>query len=562
MLDQQTAAMVDDEAALERWAERFRTSSRRAAQKGTSPLPETLSGLPVEPLYTPRSLRGQDYAESVGYPGEYPYTRGVYPSMYRDKLFTMRQFAGFGSAAETNQRYRFLLAEGQTGLSVAFDLPTLMGRDSDDPEGQGEVGRCGVAIDSIEDMDQLMAGIDLAQVTTSMTINSPAAVMLAMYVAVAESRGIAAERLGGTLQNDILKEYIAQKEYIFPPEPSLRLVTDVIAFCAKHVPRWHPVSISGYHIREAGSTAVQELAFTLADGFAYVEAGVRAGLKVDDFAPQLSFFFNSHVDFFEEVAKYRAARRIWARRMRETYGANDQRSWLLRFHTQTAGCSLTAQQVENNIARTALEALAAVLGGTQSLHTNAMDEVLALPTAKAAQIALRTQQIIAYETGVASTIDPLGGSYFVEDLTNRMEAAAEAYFSEIDARGGVLACIESGYFQGEIADAAFRYQQQLDRGERVVVGVNAFASEDDQAPPLLQIDETVEVEQQRRLAKVRAQRDQEAVRSRLQELRRAAQGSDNLMPPIIEVVKARGTEGEITTTLAEVFGSYRERPVF
>ena len=562
MLDQQLVTMVDDEVALERWAQRYRASSLRAAQPGARPIPETLSGLPVDPLYTPQSLRGQDYARTIGYPGEFPYTRGVYPSMYRDKLFTMRQFAGFGSAAETNERYRFLLAEGQTGLSVAFDLPTLMGRDSDDPEGQGEVGRCGVAIDSLEDMDQLMAGIDLAKVTTSMTINSPAAVMLAMYVAVAERRGVPVELLGGTLQNDILKEYIAQKEYIFPPEPSLRLVTDVVAFCARNIPKWHPISISGYHIREAGSTAVQELAFTLADGFAYVEAGVRAGLEVDEFAPQLSFFFNSHVDFFEEVAKYRAARRIWARRMRDNYGARDERSWLLRFHTQTAGCSLTAQQVENNVARTALEALAAVLGGTQSLHTNAMDEVLALPTAKAAQIALRTQQIIAFETGVTATIDPLGGSYFVEDLTNRMEMAAEAYFTEIDARGGVLACIESGFFQSEIADAAFRYQEQLDRGERIVVGVNAFTSDDGDAPPLLHIDGAVETDQIARLRKVRSERDGEAVRNRLEELRLAAEGTENLMPRIIDAVRALCTEGEITSTLAGVFGGYREPAVF
>ncbi|HVC23063.1 MAG TPA: methylmalonyl-CoA mutase family protein [Candidatus Dormibacteraeota bacterium] len=562
MLDQQSAAMVDDEVALARWAERYRASRVNGSTAASRPIPETLSGLPVDALYTPQSLRGQDYARTIGYPGEFPYTRGVYPSMYRDKLFTMRQFAGFGSAAETNQRYRFLLAEGQTGLSVAFDLPTLMGRDSDDPEGQGEVGRCGVAIDSLEDMDQLLEGIDLAQVTTSMTINSPAAVMLAMYVAVAERRGVSLKQLGGTLQNDILKEYIAQKEYIFPPQPSLRLVTDVISFCARHVPRWHPVSISGYHIREAGSTAVQELAFTLADGFAYVEAAIKSGLEVDDFAPQLSFFFNSHVDFFEEVAKYRAARRIWAKRMRDTYGARDERSWLLRFHTQTAGCSLTAQQVENNVARTALEALAAVLGGTQSLHTNAMDEVLALPTAKAAQIALRTQQIIAFETGVAATIDPLGGSFFVEDLTNRMELEAEAYFAEIDARGGVLACIESGFFQGEIADAAFRYQQQLDRGERIVVGVNAFTSEDDEAPPLLHLNQAVEGEQIARLAQVRASRDGEAAQLRLEDLRQTARGTDNLMPPIIAAVKALCTEGEITAALTEVFGAYREPAVF
>ena len=563
MLEQQAAAMVDDEVALERWAERYRASRQRTTPAaGSLPPPETLSGLPVDPLYTPGSLAGQDYSGTIGYPGEFPYTRGVYPSMYRDKLFTMRQFAGFGSATETNQRYRFLLAQGQTGLSVAFDMPTLMGRDSDDPAGQGEVGRCGVAIDSLEDMDQLFSGIDLGKVTTSMTINSPAAILLAMYVAVAERQGVPVRQLGGTLQNDILKEYIAQKEYIFPPEPSLRLVTDVVAFCARNVPKWHPISISGYHIREAGSTAVQELAFTLADGFAYVEAGIRAGLPVDDFAPQLSFFFNSHVDFFEEVAKYRAARRIWARRMRDKYGARDERSWLLRFHTQTAGCSLTAQQVENNVARTALEALAAVLGGTQSLHTNAMDEVLALPTAKAAQIALRTQQIIAFETGVTTTIDPLGGSYFVEDLTNRMEVAAEAYFAEIDARGGVLSCIESGFFQREIADAAFRYQQQLDRGERIVVGMNAFTSDDEEAPTLLHIDGAIETEQVARLRRVRSLRDGEAVRNRLEELRVSARGTDNLMPRIIDAVRALCTEGEIVASLSDVFGSYREQPVF
>jgi methylmalonyl-CoA mutase N-terminal domain/subunit len=562
MLEQQSAAMVDDEAALERWGERYRASSLRASKGAFGPPAETLSGLPVDPLYTPGSIAGQDYAETIGYPGEFPYTRGVYPSMYRDKLFTMRQFAGFGSAAETNERYRFLLAEGQTGLSVAFDMPTLMGRDSDDPLGEGEVGRCGVAIDTLEDMEQLFSGIDLGQVTTSMTINSPAAILLAMYVAVAERQGVLVEKLGGTLQNDILKEYIAQKEYIFPPQQSLRLVTDVISFCARNVPRWHPISISGYHIREAGSTAIQELAFTLADGFAYVEAGIESGLAVDEFAPQLSFFFNSHIDFFEEVAKYRAARRIWARRMRDTYHAKDERSWLLRFHTQTAGCSLTAQQVENNVARTALEALAAVLGGTQSLHTNAMDEVLALPTAKAAQIALRTQQIIAYETGVATTIDPLGGSYFIEDLTNRMEAAAEAYFAEIDARGGVLACIESGFFQREIADAAFRYQQQLDDKERIVVGVNAFTSDDGESPPLLHISGAIESDQIARLKKVRDGRDSQAVANRLDELREAARTTENLMPRIIDAVRALCTEGEIIGALGDVFGTYREQPVF
>ena len=562
MLEQKSAGMVDDEEQLARWAERYRAARQRRAPEGFLPLPETLSGLPVDPLYTPSALRGQDYAATIGYPGAFPYTRGVYDSMYRDKLFTMRQFAGFGTAAATNQRYRFLLEQGQTGLSVAFDMPTLMGRDSDDPLGRGEVGRCGVAIDSLEDMARLFEGIDLSQVTTSMTINSPAAILLAMYIAVGERQGVAADRLGGTLQNDILKEYIAQKEYIFPPQPSLRLVTDVVAFCAQHVPRWHPISISGYHIREAGSTAVQELAFTLADGFAYVEAGMERGLAVDEFAPRLSFFFNSHMDFFEEVAKYRAARRIWARRMRDRYRARDPRSWLLRFHTQTAGCSLTAQQVENNVARTALEALAAVLGGTQSLHTNAMDEVLALPTAKAAQIALRTQQIIAFESGVTATIDPLGGSYFVEDLTNRMEREAERYFEEIDARGGVLACIEQGFFQREIADAAFRYQQQLDSGDRLVVGVNAFTSTDEDDPELLRIGPEVEEEQLGTLRRLREGRDSTSVSLALERLQEAARGSENLMPRILDSCRALATEGEIIAALQEVFGTYRESPSF
>ena len=562
MLEQKSAGMVDDERELERWAQRYRAAHQRRAPEGFLPLAETLSGLAIQPLYTPSSLGDQDYAATIGYPGAFPYTRGVYASMYRDKLYTMRQFAGFGTAAATNQRYRFLLDQGQTGLSVAFDMPTLMGRDSDDQLAQGEVGRCGVAIDSLEDMARLFEGIDLRQVTTSMTINSPAAILLAMYIAVGERQGVAPGQLGGTLQNDILKEYIAQKEYIFPPQPSLRLVTDVVAFCARHVPRWHPISISGYHIREAGSTAVQELAFTLADGFAYVEAGIERGMAVDEFAPRLSFFFNSHMDFFEEVAKYRAARRIWARRMRDRYGARDERSLLMRFHTQTAGCSLTAQQVENNVARTALEALAAVLGGTQSLHTNAMDEVLALPTAKAAQIALRTQQIIAFESGVTSTIDPLGGSYFVEDLTNRMEQEAERYFAEIEARGGVLACIEEGFFQREIADAAFRYQQLLDSGERLVVGVNAFVSEEEEQPELLRIGPEVEAEQLASLRELRERRDGTSVSLSLDRLREAARGTDNLMPAILDCCRALATEGEIIAALQEVFGTYRESPSF
>ena len=483
--------------------------------------------------------------------------------MYRDKVWTMRQFAGFGSARDTNERYRFLLAQGQMGLSVAFDMPTLMGHDSDSPHALGEVGRCGVAVDSIEDMLTLFSGIDVGSVTTSMTINSPAPILFAMYLAAADEQRIPYTRLGGTLQNDILKEYIAQKEFIFPIKPSMRLVTDVVEFCTRNVPSWNPVSISGYHIREAGSTAAQELAFTLADGFAYVEAGIERGLDVDEFAPRLSFFFNAHIDFFEEIAKYRAARRIWARHMRERYGAKDERSLKLRFHTQTAGCSLTAQQIENNIARTAFEALAAVLGGTNSLHTNSMDEVLALPTEKAAQIALRTQQILAYETGVASVVDPLAGSWFIEDLTDRMEQAAEDYFTAIGERGGMLAAVGEGFPQREIADAAFRYQSQLESGERVIVGVNVFEhSVDDQQPPTLVIDPAVEVEQAARLKRLRETRDDTSVATRLDALQEVARGSDNLMPAIIDCVKARATEGEIVEALRDVFGTYRETPVF
>ncbi len=425
---------------------------------------DTLGGLPLEPSYGPDATADLDVDRDLSVPGEYPYTRGIHESMYRGKLWTMRQFAGFGSARDTNQRYRFLLDHGQTGLSVAFDMPTLMGHDSDAPQSLGEVGRCGVAIDSVEDMRTLFDGIDLGRVTTSMTINSPAPIVFAQYLVVAEENGVPIDRLGGTLQNDILKEYIAQKEFIFPVQPSMRLVTDVVTFCAENVPRWHPISVSGYHIREAGSTAAQELAFTLADGFAYVESAIAAGLDVDDFAPRLSFFFNSHIDFFEEIAKYRAARRIWARRLREKYGATNPKSLQLKFHTQTAGCSLTAQQIENNIARTAFEAMAAVLGGTQSLHTNSMDEVLALPTEKAAQIALRTQQILAFETGVPSVADPLAGSWFIEDLTNRMEQTAEDYFRAIEERGGIVNAIAEGYPQREIADAAFHYQSQLELG--------------------------------------------------------------------------------------------------
>jgi methylmalonyl-CoA mutase N-terminal domain/subunit len=524
--------------------------------------PDTLGGLPLATWYGPDSV-AIDVKRDLGDPGSYPYTRGVHRTMYRDKVWTMRQFAGFGSAKDTNERYRFLLDQGQTGLSVAFDMPTLMGYDSDSPHGLGEVGRCGVAVDSVEDMLTLFSGIDIGAVTTSMTINSPAPILFAMYLAAADENGIAYSKLGGTLQNDILKEYIAQKEFIFPIRPSMRLVTDVVEFCTRNVPSWNPISISGYHIREAGSTAAQELAFTLADGFAYVEAGIQRGLDVDEFAPRLSFFFNAHIDFFEEIAKYRAARRIWARHMRERFGAKDERSLKLRFHTQTAGCSLTAQQIENNVARTAFEALAAVLGGTNSLHTNSMDEVLALPTEKAAQIALRTQQILAYETGVPSVVDPLAGSWFIEDLTNRMEQAAEEYFAAIGERGGMLEAVAEGFPQREIADAAFRYQSQLETGERVIVGVNVFEhSVDMTQPPTLVIDPDVEVEQGARLEQLRQRRDNTSVATRLNALQEVARGSDNMMPAIIDCVRARATEGEIVEALRSVFGTYREAPVF
>ncbi|MDQ6856404.1 MAG: methylmalonyl-CoA mutase family protein [Candidatus Dormibacteraeota bacterium] len=524
---------------------------------------DTLGGLPLQPSYGPEAIAGLDADRDLAVPGEYPYTRGIHESMYRGKLWTMRQFAGFGSAADTNQRYRFLLDHGQTGLSVAFDMPTLMGHDSDSAQSLGEVGRCGVAIDSVEDMRTLFSGIDLGGVTTSMTINSPAPIVFAQYLVVAEEQGVPINRLGGTLQNDILKEYIAQKEFIFPVKPSMRLVTDVVTFCAENVPRWHPISVSGYHIREAGSTAAQELAFTLADGFAYVDSAIAAGLDVDDFAPRLSFFFNSHIDFFEEIAKYRAARRIWARRMHEHYGAKNPRSLQLKFHTQTAGCSLTAQQIENNIARTAFEAMAAVLGGTQSLHTNSMDEVLALPTEKAAQIALRTQQILAYETGVPSVADPLAGSWFIEDLTNRMEQAVEEYFQAIEERGGIVEAIADGFPQREIADAAFRYQSQLDSGERIIVGVNAFTElVAGDSPDVLVIDVDVEREQADRLAQLRANRDGTSVATRLDALKEVAAGTENTMPAIIDAVRARATEGEIVAALREVFGVYHETPVF
>ena len=522
----------------------------------------TISGLDVEPLYTPDNVE-IDYERDLGYPGVFPYTRGVYPSMYRGKLWTMRQFAGFGTAEETNERFRYLLEHGQTGLSTAFDMPTLMGYDSDHPKSLGEVGREGVAVDSLEDVERLFAGIPLDEVSTSMTINAPAAILLAFYICVAEQQGVPRDRLRGTIQTDILKEYIAQKEWIFPPEPSMRLCVDMIEFCARDVPLWHPVSISGYHIREAGSTAAQELAFTLADGFAYVEAALERGLDVDEFAPRLSFFFNAHIDFFEEIAKYRAARRIWAKEMKERYGAKDPRSWLMRFHAQTAGVSLTAQQPELNIIRTALEALAAVLGGCQSLHTNSFDEALALPTERAVKIALRTQQVLAHETGVANTIDPLGGSYFVEELTNRIEAEAYDYFDRIRRLGGVVAAIKENFFQREIAEASFRFQSELEAGDRVIVGVNRYEEPDEEPIEILRIDPALERKQIERVQALRARRDARAAEEALARLKReAATDGVNLMPAIVDASKAYVTMGEMCDALREVWGVWRETPVF
>jgi methylmalonyl-CoA mutase, N-terminal domain len=522
----------------------------------------TMSGLDVEPLYTPDNIE-INYDRDLGYPGVYPYTRGVYPSMYRGKLWTMRQFAGFGTAEETNERFRYLLEHGQTGLSTAFDMPTLMGYDSDHARSLGEVGREGVAIDSLSDMETLFDGIPLGEVSTSMTINSPAAMLLAFYVCVGEKQGVSRAELRGTIQTDILKEYIAQKEWIFPPEPSMRLVVDMIEFCAQEMPLWHPVSISGYHIREAGSTAAQELAFTLADGFAYVEACIERGLDVDDFAPRLSFFFNAHIDFFEEIAKYRAARRIWAKEMRERYGAKNPRSWLMRFHTQTAGVSLTAQQPEVNIVRTAIEALAAVLGGTQSLHTNSYDEALALPTEDAVRIALRTQQVIAHETGVTNTIDPLGGSYFVEDLTNRLEAEAYDYFDRIRKLGGVIPAIKENFFQREIAEASFRYQSEVEAGQRVIVGVNRYQLEDEPGPEILKIDAALEQKQVDRVAATRGRRDEDVAQRELARLKEAAaQDGINLMPIIVDAARSYVTMGEMCDALRDVWGVWRETPVF
>jgi methylmalonyl-CoA mutase, N-terminal domain len=517
----------------------------------------TISGYPIRRLYTPADLTGWDPQRDLGFPGEPPYTRGIHSTMHRGRLWTMRQFAGFGTAEDTNQRFRYLLAQGQTGLSTAFDLPTLMGYDSDHPLSEGEVGKCGVAISSLADMEVLFDKIPLAGVTTSMTINSPAAVIWAMYLAVAEKQGADWKKLSGTLQNDILKEYIAQKEYIYPPEPSMRLVIDTFEFGVKNTPKFNPISISGYHIREAGSTAIQELAFTLRDGMEYVEYGMRRGLDVDQFVPQLSFFFNAHNDFFEEIAKYRAARRIWHKAMVERYGAKNPRTWALRFHTQTAGCSLTAQQPYNNVVRTALQAMAAVLGGTQSLHTNSLDEAWALPTEFAATIALRTQQIIAHETGVTNTVDPLGGSYFVETLTNEVERGAWDYIEKIDAMGGMVAAIERSYPQREIAEASYKYQVAVDKKEKIIVGVNDYVATE-KPLDILQIDETVAHRQAERLTKLRADRSKSEVDRRLNALRKAAEGKDNLMPFLFDAVKSYATVGEICDALREVFGTYEE----
>jgi methylmalonyl-CoA mutase, N-terminal domain len=547
--------------------ERQWTDAERWFRERYSATPErresftTLSGEPIRPLYGPEDVG--PFEERIGFPGEYPFTRGVYPSMYRGRLWTMRQFAGFGTAEETNERFRYLLDHGQTGLSTAFDMPSLMGHDSDHARSLGEVGREGVAVDTLDDMETLFGGIDLGQVTVSMTINAPAAIMMAFYVVAAEEAGIPRDRLGGTIQADILKEYIAQKEWCFPVDPAMRLLGDMMQWSTREMPRWHPVSISGYHIREAGSTAAQELAFTLKDGLTYVEQQVARGMDVDDFAPRLSFFFNAHIDFFEEIAKYRAARRIWARELKETFGARNPKSWLMRFHTQTAGVSLTAQQPLNNIVRTAIEALAGVLGGTQSLHTNSYDEALALPSEEAVRIALRTQQVIAHEIGVTNTVDPLGGSYFVEALTDELEAQAYQYFRKIDELGGMVEAVKAGFPQREIAEAAYELQCEIDRGERIVVGVNEYREGGDRELEILRIDPALERKQIGRVQAVRARREGAAVEQVLAELRAAAADErHNLMPNLLACARVHATEGEIVEALQQVFGTYRETPVF
>ncbi len=556
-----------DRATLEHLEVERRRWEGTTVEKSLERMPErdnlmTTSSVPIERMYTPLDNEALDYRRDIGWPGEYPYTRGVQPTMYRAKPWTMRMFAGYGTAQETNARFKYLLKQGQTGLSTAFDMPTLYGYDTDHPLAAGEFGKCGVAVSSLADMEMLFADLPLDKITTSMTINSPASVIWAMYIVNAEKNGFPMAKLGGTLQNDILKEYSAQKEFLFPPEPSLRLVTDTIEFGTRYMPRWNTISISGYHIREAGATAVQELAFTIADGLAYVDAALKRGLKIDEFAPRLSFFFDIHNDFFEEIAKFRAGRRLWAKLMREGYGAKDPRSWMMRCHAQTAGVSLTAQQPDNNIIRTAIQALAAVLGGTNSLHTNSLDEALALPTEKAVLIALRTQQIIASESGVVNTVDPLGGSYFIEALTDETEKAAMDYLHRINALGGVLACIQNGFFQREIAESAYRYQQEIDQHQRTIVGVNDYLIDEEIKVPTLYIDQVGERAHLARLNRVREERDQAAVKRALENLRRVAEGTENTMPSIIEAVKAYATLGEIMDVFRAVFGEYMEPAVF
>jgi methylmalonyl-CoA mutase, N-terminal domain len=545
---------TEKKTARDRWEEAYAEKDERDVEFST------MSGVPIKPLYTPEDVEG-DFEEKIGYPGEYPYTRGVYPNMYRGRLWTIRQFAGFGSAEETNQRFKYLIEHGQNGLSIAFDMPTLMGLDSDSPLSLGEVGTEGVAVDSLEDMERLFEGISMDEITTSMTINAPAHVLLAMYVVAAEKQGVPPEKLGGTNQNDILKEYIAQKEWLFPPEPSMQVFKDMLVYATEHMPKWNTVSISGYHIREAGSTAAQELAFTLSDGFAYVEAGMEAGLDVDDFAPRLSFFFNSHIDFFEEVAKFRAARRIWATVMKEKYGAKDEKSLLMRFHTQTAGVSLTAQEPLNNVARTAFEALAAILGGTQSLHTNSFDEALALPTEQAVRIAVRTQQIAALETGAANTIDPLGGSYFVEALTDELERQAYDYFKQIDDMGGVIKAIENGFQMREIAEASARYQREVEQEQRYIVNVNVHEPKEESDVETHAVSQEVADEQVKRLKELKERRDNEQVEKCLEAIKKAAEEGENTMYPTIEAVRAYATVQEICDAMKEVYGDYRETPV-
>jgi methylmalonyl-CoA mutase N-terminal domain/subunit len=550
---------VTADTAKRRWERDVLEPALKKAAERKIPF-TTISGRPIDRLYTPDDLAGLEYARDLNHPGEFPYTRGIHPTGYRGKLWTMRQFAGFGTPEETNERYKTLLRAGGTGLSVAFDLPTLMGRDPDHELSLGEVGKCGVNVTSLADMERLFDGISLADITTSMTINSPAPMIFAMYLVVAEKQGADWRRLSGTIQNDILKEFIAQKEYIYPPRESMRLITDVFAFCAKEAPKWNTISVSGYHIREAGATALQELAFTLRDGIEYVQYGVDAGLDVDAFVPQISFFFNSHSDFFEEIAKFRAARKIWAEVMRDRFGARHERSWKLRFHTQTAGVSLTAQQPYNNVVRTALQALAAVLGGTQSLHTNSLDEALALPTAEAATLALRTQQIIAHECGVTNLVDPLGGSYFVERLTLDMERGAKEYFDVIDRMGGMVAAVEHGYPQKEIAESAYRFQQSVEKREKVIVGVNDYVQEDEPPIPILYIDETTAEKQLARLARIRKERDNDAVRRTLDALQETARGTGNTMHALLDCVRAYATVGEMCDALREVWGEYEEVP--